>query len=83
MISIFLDLKTASETVDHHILLKKLYAHGTRGKVLEWFDSYLLNRSQYVIYDCMQSETLHNTCGVPHGSILGPLLCIIYMNEYM
>ena len=49
--------------------------------MLEWFDSYLFCRSQYAINDGMQSETLHNKCGVRQGSILGPLLCIIYMND--
>ena len=81
VISVFLDLKKAFDTVDHHILLKKLYAYGIRGKVLKWFHSYLFNRSQYVIYDDMQSETHHVKCGVPQGSIMGPLLFIIYMND--
>ena len=45
------------------------------------FHSYLFNRSQYVIYDDMQSETHHVKCGVPQGSIMGPLLFIIYMND--
>ena len=81
VISVFLDLKKAFDTVDHHILFKKLYAYGIRGKVLKWFHSYLFNRSQYVIYDDMQSETHHVKCGVPQGSIMGPLLFIIYMND--
>ena len=81
VISVFLDLKKAFDTVDHHILFKKLYAYGIRGKVLKWFHCYLFNRSQYVIYDDMQSETHHVKCGVPQGSIMGPLLFIIYMND--
>ena len=81
VISVFLDLKKAFDTADHHILLKKLYVYGIRGKVLKWFHSYLFNRSQYVIYDDMQSETHHVKCGVPQGSIMGPLLFIIYMND--
>ena len=81
VISVFLDLKKAFDTVDHHILLKKLYAYGIRGKVLKLFHSYLFNRSQYVIYDDMQSETHHVKCGVPQGSIMGSLLFIIYMND--
>ena len=59
VISVFLDLKKAFDTVDHHILFKKLYAYGIRGKVLKWFHSYLFNRSQYVIYGDIQSETHH------------------------
>ena len=81
VISVFFDLKKAFDTVDHHILFKKIYAYGIRGKVLKWFHSYLFNRSQYVIYDDMQSETHHVKCGVPQGSIMGPLLFIIYMND--
>ena len=50
-------------------------------KVLKWFHSYLLNRSQYVIYDDMPSETHHVKCGVPQGSIMGHLLFIIYINN--
>ena len=80
VVSVF--LKKTFDTVDHHILFKKLYAYGIRGKVLECFHSYLFNRSQYVIYDDMQSETHHIKCGVPQGgSIMGPLLFIIYMND--
>ena len=80
MISVFAELKKAFDTVDHHILLKKLYAYAICGKVLEWFQSYLFNRSQYVIYYDMQSETQHIKCGVPQGSIMGPLF-IIYVND--
>ena len=65
VISVFLDTKRAFDTVPHHILLKKLYAYGIRGTVLKRFYCYLFNRSQYVIYDDMQSETHHVTCGVP------------------
>ena len=79
VIGIFLDLKKAFDTVDHKILLKKLYAYGIRGNVLQWFNSYLTDRSQYVTYDGIQSQTHHIKCGVPQGSILGPLLFIIYM----
>ena len=81
IISVFLDLKKAFDTVDHHILLKKLYAYGIRGHIIKWFESYLYDRSQYVIYNNEYSETHPIKCGVPQRSILGPLLFNIYVND--
>ena len=81
VIGVFLDLKKAFDTVDHKILLDKMHAYGIRGNILRWFRSYLTNRSQFVSYDGRQSEIQSITCGVPQGSILGPLLFIIYMND--
>ena len=81
VISIFLDLKKAFDTVDHPTLLNKLYAYGIRGNAFNWFKSYLSERSQYVVYDSKQSKTQTVQCGVPQGSIFDPLLFIIYMND--
>ena len=81
VIGVFLDLKKAFDTVDHHILIKKLFSYGIRGNTLKWFQSYLTDRSQFVSYDGIESKVLPIQYGVPQGSILGPLLFIIYMND--
>ena len=73
-IGIFLDFQKAFDTVDHGILLDKLYNYEIRGIALDWFSSYLSNRFQIVSYNSCESVPKKITCGVPQGSILGPLL---------
>ena len=80
-INIFLDLSKAFDTLDHNILLQKLKHYGIHDTALELFESYLSNCQQYVEYNCTESTLEYITTGVPQGSILGPLLFIIYIND--
>ena len=77
----FIDLKKAFDTVDHRILIKKLNYYGVRGVANDWIKGYLTNRKQFVNIDGYVSELLDVTCGVPQGSILGPGLLVLYVND--
>ena len=79
--SVFLDIMKAIDTIDHSILLQKLEYYGVREEELKFFSSYLHNRRQCCIVNSHQSSFQTVWCRVPQGSILGPLLFIIYMND--
>ena len=81
VINIFVDLKKAFDTVSSDILLKKLEAYGIRGNLLKLCESYLNDRYQYIVFNGVKSLKKLVTCGVPQGSIVGPLFFLVYMTD--
>ena len=78
---IFIDLQKAFATVNHEILLKKLEHYGIGGTALRWLESYLGNRKQMVSVNGHSSTLCDVTCRVPKGSVLGPLIFLIYITD--
>ena len=78
---VFLDLKKAFDTVDHTILISKLAVHGIGGASIEWLKSYLSERNQKCFLNGSLSNRCVLSCGIPQGTILGPLLFLLYIND--
>ena len=82
MVGVFVDLSKAFDTIDHDILLSKPFHYGIRAVPYDWFKSYLTNRQQQVMRQSVLYHVKNINFGCPQGSILGPLLFLIYVNDF-
>ena len=80
-IGTFIDLSKAFDPVDHHLLLQKLDLYGIKNNNLKWFQGYLSDRKQFIKFNNESTNLEIIQCGIPQGSILGPLLFLIFVND--